>query len=107
LAAISGQGWRFKAETIRAKSGHAKAHCFQSSFLSSLLLVEDTVTGLDSLCFAQRASLDVESVCVMDEAVEDGMGQGGISDGLGPELDRHLRSDHRGSVVVAIFAQWR
>jgi len=38
----------------------------------------------------------------MDEAVENGIGQRGITDGLVPEFDRHLRSDHRRTVVVAI-----
>ena len=73
-----------------------------SSFLGPHVLVEDTVTGLDSLCFSQRVSLDVEAVCVVDEAVEDGVGQGWIPDGLVPELDRHLGSDHRRPHIVAI-----
>ena len=39
---------------------------------------------------------------VVDEAVEEGIDDGGIGDDLVPVLDRHLAGDDGGSALVAI-----
>ena len=39
---------------------------------------------------------------VVDEAVEDGVGDGGVGDDLVPMLDRHLTGDDGRSALVAI-----
>jgi len=39
----------------------------------------------------------------MDDAVENGVGQGGITDHLMPAIDRHLAGDQQGSPVIAII----
>jgi len=39
----------------------------------------------------------------VDEAVEDGVGVGGISDDLMPAVDGKLGSDHRRAAAVALF----
>jgi cold shock protein len=42
-------------------------------------------------------------VCVVDDAVEDGIGVGGIADQLVPFVDGDLAGDDRRSAAVAIF----
>ena len=44
-----------------------------------------------------------QPVSVMDKAVQDGIGQGRIADGLVPMLDRELAGDDRGAAAVAVF----
>ena len=44
-----------------------------------------------------------QPVSVMDKAVQDGIGQGRIADGLVPVFDRELAGDDHGAAAVAIF----
>ena len=51
---------------------------------------------------AHAVSLQLEAVGVVDEAVEDGVGDGGIADDLVPVLDRHLAGDDGRAAFVAV-----
>jgi hypothetical protein len=53
--------------------------------------------------FSHAVSLEDEAVGVVDEAVEDGVGDGGVGDDLVPMLDRHLTGDDGRSALVAII----
>lgn len=44
-----------------------------------------------------------QPVSVMDKAVQDGIGEGRITDGFVPMLDRELAGDDRGAATVAVF----
>jgi hypothetical protein len=44
-----------------------------------------------------------EPVGVVNEAVEDGVGEGRIADDLAPLLDRNLAGDDRRSTLMAVF----
>lgn len=44
-----------------------------------------------------------EPVGVMDEAIKDGVGEGGVPDSLVPVLDRQLAGDDGGAAAVAVF----
>ena len=44
-----------------------------------------------------------QSVCVMNEPVEDSVGQGRVANGLVPMLDRELAGDNCGATAVTIF----
>ena len=48
-----------------------------------------------------------QPVGVMDEAVQDGIGQGRIADGLVPVLHRELAGDNRGAAAVAVFEDFQ
>jgi hypothetical protein len=52
--------------------------------------------------FSHAVSFEDEAVSVVDEAVEDGVGDGRIGDDLVPMLDRHLAGDDGRSALVAI-----
>jgi hypothetical protein len=45
---------------------------------------------------------ECEAVGVVDEAIEDGVGDGGVGDDLVPVLDRYLAGDDGRSALVAI-----
>jgi hypothetical protein len=47
--------------------------------------------------------LEIELVRVVDEAVQDGVGDGGVADPLVPAFAGKLAGDHRGSGAVAVF----
>ena len=51
---------------------------------------------------AHALSLEVEPVGVVDEAVEDGVGDGGIADDLVPVLDGHLAGDDGRAAPVPV-----
>ena len=44
---------------------------------------------------------------VMDEAIQDGVSQGGIADGLMPVLDRKLAGDDGRAAAMAIFEDFQ
>ena len=46
---------------------------------------------------------EIDPVCVMDDAIEDGVGIGRIADQLVPFVDGHLAGDDGGSAAVAFF----
>ena len=58
--------------------------------------------GGDSLCFAHGFAFDVEPVGVVDESVEDGVGESSVANGFVPEIDGQLGRDQGGLRVVAI-----
>ncbi len=53
--------------------------------------------------FSHRFSLEIDPVGVMDETVEDGVGQGGITDDRVPLIDRLLTGHDGGPDVVAVL----
>ena len=53
--------------------------------------------------FAHAFSLDVQAMGVVDEAVEDGVGERGIADDLVPLLDRNLAGDQDRGALMAIL----
>jgi transposase len=52
---------------------------------------------------SHAVSLEGEAVGVVDEAVEDGVGDGGVGDDLMPMLDRHLTGNDGRSALVAVI----
>jgi hypothetical protein len=52
---------------------------------------------------SHAVSLEDEAVGVVDEAVEDGVGDGGVGDDLMPMIDRHLTGEDGRSALVAII----
>ena len=52
---------------------------------------------------AQRGTFEIDAMGAMDDAIESGVGQGGIADHLVPAIDRDLTGDQQGSPVVAII----
>ena len=57
------------------------------------------------LGFTHRFALECDLVGVMHEPVEDGIGEGGIADGVMPLGHRQLAGDHGSPGVVAIVQQ--
>ena len=53
--------------------------------------------------FPHRFSFQINGVSVMDEAVEDGIGEGGVADEFMPLLDRQLRGDDGGTESMAVI----
>jgi hypothetical protein len=52
---------------------------------------------------SHAVSIECEAVSVVDEAVEDGVGDGRIGDDIVPIFDRHLAGDDGRSALVAII----
>ena len=52
---------------------------------------------------AQRGAFEIDAVRAMDDAVEDGVGEGGIADHLVPAIDRDLAGDQQRAPVVAVI----
>ena len=52
---------------------------------------------------SHAVSMECEAVSVVDEAVEDGVGDGRIGDDIVPIFDRHLAGDDGRSALVAII----
>jgi len=53
--------------------------------------------------FAHAVTLEREAVSVVDQAIEDGVGDGRIGDDLVPLLDRHLAGDHGRTALMAVI----
>ena len=53
--------------------------------------------------FAQAFSLQFDAMSVVDDAIEDSVGDGGIADDVMPVFQRQLAGDQDGSDVVAIL----
>src|SRR5262245_53721445 len=54
--------------------------------------------------FAHRARpFELEAVGVMDEAIEDGIGEGGIADEIVPGFDRELAGNQRRRAAMSIL----
>jgi len=53
--------------------------------------------------FAHRWPVEIEAVGVVDEAVEDGIGEGRLADHLVPGLYGELAGDQRRARAVAVF----
>ena len=53
------------------------------------------------LSFAHRLPVENQAIRVVDDAIEDGIGEGRIADDLMPGLDRELACDQRGSSAIA------
>src|SRR5438128_7754215 len=51
---------------------------------------------------AQRRAFEVDAMGAMDDAVENGVSQGGVANDFMPAIDRDLAGDQQGSPVVAI-----
>src|SRR5215469_18602553 len=51
---------------------------------------------------AQRRAFEIDAMGAMDDAVKNGIGQGGIANHLVPATDWDLAGDQQGSEVVAI-----
>jgi hypothetical protein len=52
---------------------------------------------------AHAVSLECEAVSVVDEAVEDSVGDGGIGDDLVPVVDRYLAGDDGRTALMAVI----
>ena len=59
--------------------------------------------GLRVFSFPHAVAVEFDAIGVVDETVEDGVGDGGIADDLVPALDRHLAGENDRAGVVAIL----
>ena len=51
---------------------------------------------------SHAVSPEVEAVCVVDETVENGVGDGGVGDDLMPVIDRNLACDDGGATLMPV-----
>ena len=59
--------------------------------------------ALPSLLFSEGIAAKLDAVGVVDDAVEDGVGQGRIADQIMPAVHRDLAGDQRGAAAVAFL----
>jgi hypothetical protein len=52
---------------------------------------------------AQAVAAELQTMSVVDDAVEDGVGQGRFADQVMPFVDRDLAGDQRGAAAVTVF----
>ena len=57
------------------------------------------------LCLSHRISLELEFVGVVDEPVEDGVGEGGVAEQVVPLLDGKLAGDQGGTGGVSVLEE--
>src|SRR6516162_479440 len=55
------------------------------------------------LLLAQAVAAELQAMSVMDDAVEDGVGEGRFADQIVPAVDRDLAGDQRGATAVAVL----
>src|SRR6266446_3046596 len=55
------------------------------------------------LLLAQAVALELEAMGVVNDPVEDGVGEGRLADQLMPAVDRDLAGDQGGAAAVAVF----
>src|SRR5260370_25461133 len=59
--------------------------------------------GFGAPLLAQTVALELQAVGVVNDAVENGVGEGRLADQVMPALDRDLAGDPRGAAAVALF----
>src|SRR5512146_222558 len=52
---------------------------------------------------AQAVAAELQAVGVVDDAIEDGVGEGRLADQVVPAVDRDLAGDQRGAAAVAVL----
>ena len=57
--------------------------------------------------FAHAFSCNVQPMGVVNEAIQDRVGKGGVADNFAPLLDRNLAGDDRRSALVAVFEDFK
>src|SRR5215472_7424780 len=55
------------------------------------------------LLLAQAVAAELQAMSVMDDAVENGVGEGRFADQIVPAVDRDLAGDQRGAAAVAVL----
>lgn len=63
----------------------------------------DSWPGLDGLLFPHGLATQCDAVGVMDDAIQDGIGQGGIAEVAMPLLDRELAGDDGAATLEAVI----
>jgi hypothetical protein len=59
--------------------------------------------GFGGALLGQAVAAQLQTMGVVDDAVEDGVGQGRLADQVVPFVDRDLAGDQRGAAAVAVF----
>src|SRR6266849_9975641 len=59
--------------------------------------------GFGCLLLAQTVALELHTMGIVDDPVEDGVGKGRLADQVVPAVDRDLAGDKRGAAAVAVF----
>ena len=62
-----------------------------------------SIDGLQRLLLAQTVAAELQAMGIVNDAVEDRVGQGGISDQGMPAVHRDLAGDQGGAAAVAVF----
>jgi hypothetical protein len=73
--------------------------------------VRSSSDGFWGTLLAQAIAAELQAMGVVDDAVEDGVGEGRFADQVVPFVDRDLAGDQRGAAAVAVFTissmSWR
>ena len=67
---------------------------------------DSSFVGLSAALFAHRFAFKLDAVGVMDQAVEDAIGNGGITDLLMPMGDRCLRGKDQRAALITVVADF-
>ena len=67
------------------------------------LILPDGSGGVKFCVFPHRISFELNPVSIVDEAIEDGVGESGIAEVIMPEIDRELAGDEGGSDSVSVL----
>ncbi|RKT42987.1 hypothetical protein BDD21_0291 [Thiocapsa rosea] len=84
---------------------HSAGQSERSDAGGSLLLGGYARRQPPGVAFAHRLAFEGDPVGVVDQAVEDRIGEGGIPDQVMPMFDRQLAGDERGALAVAVVEQ--
>src|SRR5215471_10469802 len=63
--------------------------------------------GFGLVLLAQTVTSELQSVSIVDDAVEDGVGQGRLANQVVPAVDWDLASDQRGAAAVTVFKDFQ
>src|ERR1700747_1580942 len=109
----NGMGWRFLDETT-----DDRARCLKRQLLLPVSMISplvgqaiepygghigSSIGDFRRLLLAQAVAAELQAMSVMDDAVEDGVGEGRFADQIVPAVDRDLAGDQRGAAAVAVL----
>src|SRR6266853_1589092 len=62
-----------------------------------------SVGGFWPVLLAQAVAAELQAMGVVNDAIEDGVGEGGLADQVMPAVNRDLAGDQRGAAAIAVL----
>ncbi len=91
--------WNRRPSSVEcARCREARGFRYQALAVSPSFFADGSAHGLP---------LEVEAVCIVNDTIENGIGQGWVADGFVPVLDGQLACDDCGGAPMAVFEDFQ